>query len=114
MPEPRALPTPNLRRFELVRTLGAGGMGVVYEVVDRERGSHLALKMLAHMEPDPRLRFKNEFRSLQDIHHPNLVRLDELLEEDGQLFFTMELVHGVHFLDHVRPSSIRPAPPADG
>jgi hypothetical protein len=111
MSEPVALPTPSLRRFELVRTLGAGGMGVVYEVVDRERGSHLALKMLAHMEPDPRLRFKNEFRSLQDIHHPNLVRLDELLEEDGQLFFTMELVHGVHFLDHVRPFSAPPPPP---
>ena len=102
--EPRALPKPSLRRFEIVRTLGAGGMGVVYEVIDRERGSRAALKMLSHMDPEPRLRFKNEFRSLQDLHHPNLVRLDELLEEDGQLFFTMELVHGVHFLDHVRPA----------
>ena len=110
MPKVRALPKPSLRRFEIVRALGAGGMGVVYEVLDRDRGSRVALKMLAHMAPDPRLRFKNEFRSLQDIHHPNLVRLDELLEEDGQLFFTMELVHGVHFLDRVRPTATRSLP----
>src|SRR5262249_16754506 len=47
-------------------------------------------------------RFKNEFRSLQDIVHPNLVSLGELLEEEGQLYFTMELVHGETFLRWVR------------
>ncbi len=90
------------RRFEVLRVLGEGGMGTVYEALDRERGAHVALKTLREVHPDARFRFKREFRSLQHIHHPNLVSLGELLDEHGQLFFTMELVDGVHFLDYLR------------
>ena len=95
-------------RFEIRRLLGWGGMGVVYEAFDRERRQRVALKTLRSLDAAGRLRFKNEFRSLVDLAHPNLVRLGELLEENGQLFFTMELVVGVSFVDHVRGSE--PAP----
>jgi len=99
-------------RFEVLRVLGEGGMGTVYEALDRERLSHVAIKVLREVHPDARFRFKQEFRGLQGIHHPNLVSLGELFEHDGQLFFTMELVDGVHFLEHVRgaASSRRTAP----
>lgn len=90
-------------RFDIQRQLGAGGMGVVYEAVDLELGTTVALKTLRSVDAGMLRRFKNEFRSLQDIHHPNLVSLGELFEEDGQVFFTMELVPGQGFLDHVRP-----------
>jgi eukaryotic-like serine/threonine-protein kinase len=90
------------RRFEIVRVVGVGGMGVVYEAFDRERKGRVALKTLRTLGTEARLRFKNEFRSLQDIQHPNLVSLGELHEEDGQLFFTMELIRGVDFVVHVR------------
>jgi serine/threonine protein kinase len=99
------------RRFEIIRVLGAGGMGVVYEAFDRERGSRVALKTLRTLEAEALLRFKNEFRSLQDIQHPNLVSLGELLEENGQLFFTMELIAGVDFFQHVRPREGLDHPP---
>ena len=89
-------------RFEIVRKIGAGGMGVVYEAYDREREARVALKTLRTLKPDALLRFKNEFRSLQDIHHPNLVTLGELFEEEGRWFFTMEMVDGEHFLDYVQ------------
>ena len=89
-------------RFEVIRVLGEGGMGTVYEALDRERNATVALKTLRDVHPDARFRFKHEFRSLQDIHHPNLVSLGELFEENGQLFFTMELVEGAHFLEHLR------------
>jgi hypothetical protein len=94
-------------RFEVLRVLGEGGMGTVYEALDRERFSRVAIKVLREVNPEARFRFKREFRSLQGIHHPNLVSLGELFEHDGKLFFTMELVDGVHFLEHVRgaPSS---------
>src|SRR5215468_8153808 len=78
-------------------------MGVVYEAFDRERQTKVALKTLLHLDADSLYRFKNEFRTLADIHHPNLARLDELHCEDGRWFFTMELVSGVDFLAWVRP-----------
>jgi serine/threonine protein kinase len=90
-------------RFEIIRVLGSGGMGVVYEAVDREHRSRVALKTLRSLDAEARIRFKNEFRALQDIHHPNLIGLGELVEEQGRLFFTMELVRGVHFIEYVRP-----------
>src|SRR5262249_25938221 len=65
----------------------------------------VALKTLRSLDAAAVLRFKNEFRSLQDIEHENLVALGELFEEEGQLFFTMELVEGTPFVEYVRPSS---------
>ncbi len=97
-------------RFLVIRRVGAGGMGVVYEALDRERNTRVALKTLRTVKPDAILRFKNEFRALSDIQHPNLASLGELFEEHGQWFFTMEMVRGVHFLDYVR----RPVDEAGG
>jgi serine/threonine protein kinase len=90
-------------RFDLVRLLGEGGMGVVYEAVDRQRGARVALKTLRRFTPEGLARFKREFRALEGVHHRNLVQLGELISEGGQWFFTMELVDGVDFLNHVRP-----------
>ncbi len=86
-------------RFELLRMLGAGGMGVVWEALDRERGTRVALKTLR--EPDTALlvRLKHEFRALADVSHPNLVALHELWAQGEQAFFTMELVDGLPLLD---------------
>ena len=78
-------------------------MGVVYRVYDRERAAHVALKTLKTLSGDAVFRFKNEFRALQDVQHPNLVTLGELIEHDGQWLLTMELVDGESFLDYVRP-----------
>jgi eukaryotic-like serine/threonine-protein kinase len=89
-------------RFTLVRRLGSGGMGTVYEAFDRERNARVALKVLRRVAPDTILRFKREFRALQSLYHPNLVRLGELVAEGDRWSFTMELLDGVPFIDHVR------------
>ncbi|HZS38784.1 MAG TPA: protein kinase [Polyangia bacterium] len=110
-------------RFQLLRRIGGGGMGVVYEALDRERGAKVALKTLKAESSSgggaaTLQRFKNEFRWLQDLHHPNVVSFGELFAEDGRWFFTMELVDGVDFLAYVRPlpprspilDEVRPTP----
>src|SRR5262249_50815131 len=81
-------------RFKLLRRLGAGGMGVVYEALDQQRKTHVALKTLQQADADLLLRLKREFRSLRDLVHQNLIGLHELFEEAGHWFFTMELLDG--------------------
>ncbi len=97
-------------RFEVLRSLGSGGMGVVYEAVDRERNVRVAIKTLRSMTGDAILRFKNEFRDFQDLQHPNLVSVGELFSEAGEWFFSMELIEGVTFLSYVRPSPFSSVP----
>jgi eukaryotic-like serine/threonine-protein kinase len=84
-------------RFELVRPVGAGGMGMVFEARDRSKGgARVALKVLPHAAGGAEvggeladrqaarlLRFKREFRTLAEVAHPNLVRLFDLVEHEG-------------------------------
>ncbi len=85
-------------RFVLEGRLGEGGMGVVYRARDGETSLPVALKTMAYVEPSALLRFKNEFRALADISHPNVVQLYDLVSEGEHWFFTMELLDGVDFL----------------
>jgi eukaryotic-like serine/threonine-protein kinase len=88
-------------RFELISLLGRGAHGIVYEAFDHELGASVALKVLAEHSPLGIAYFKNEFRALQEIRHPNLVELKELLFERGHWLLAMQLVRGVDILSFV-------------
>ncbi|HSU42196.1 MAG TPA: protein kinase, partial [Polyangiaceae bacterium] len=95
-------------KFRLIRKLGAGGMGVVHEAEDLELGVRVALKTLHTTNPQTLYRFKQEFRALAEIVHPRLVRLFELVSEEGIWFFTMEFVDdGVNLLEWLEQPSAR-------
>ena len=107
-------------RYEVLRCIGRGGMGVVYEAFDRERSRRVAIKTLLRFSPGALYLFKQEFRTLANVLHPNLVQLHELVasETDG-VFFTMELVPGQDFRVYTqrpdaRTASRLPPPTTEG
>jgi hypothetical protein len=101
-------PTPaRIGRYELIRRVGAGATGVVYAARARDQGELVALKALHKLDPRALFRLKNEFRSVADLHHPNLVALHELVSEGDQWFITMEYIEGVDFTAYVRGAPAR-------
>ncbi len=89
-------------RYLVEREMAAGGMAVVYQVRDLETGSRRALKTLndkyaRHSKIVERL--VREFRSLQEIEHPGLVRVFDAGVEDGRFFYVMELLDGLTLKD---------------
>ena len=85
--------------YRVVRLLGTGGMGAVYEVEHRELGVRYALKVFARGRGDVetlRKRFRAEGRALARLRHPNLVRVYDFSEDAdrGLLYFVMDLVVG--------------------
>jgi len=91
--------------YRVVRRLGRGGMGVVFEAVHGETGEPAAVKILSLTlanESDFRGRFELEIEALRKLRHPNIVRLLGFGEQDGVLFYVMELVRGKSLEDELR------------
>src|SRR3954469_11184390 len=93
----------SIDRYQVVRRIGAGGMGVVYEADDVERGQKVTLKTISNPDVEKIYQLKREFRALADLSHPNLVALYDLVVADEACFFTMELHDGHDLLNFVSP-----------
>ena len=84
-------------RYEIIRVLGQGGMGAVYQARDRELDRLIALKVIRpELATDPAIlqRFKQELILARNITHKNVVRIYDLGEAEGIRFITMEYVDG--------------------
>jgi serine/threonine-protein kinase len=84
-------------RYRVVRELGRGGMGVVYEALDQNLDRQVALKVIglsAREDPAAAGRFRREAKALAAVHHPGVVTIHDSGEADGELFLVMRLVHG--------------------
>ena len=100
-------------RIHIRRSIGAGSFGMVFEVFDQDRQALVALKTLTNVSPEALYQFKQEFRALADISHPNLVGLFELGSDGDRTFFTMELIDGLPFATWAR-NEFPPASPRQG
>src|SRR5688572_13296072 len=82
-------------RYEILETIGEGGMGAVYRVTDRKDGQVLALKLLkdtTESQAACERRFRREYRALARLRHPAVVDVFDTGIFDGHLFFVMEFV----------------------
>ncbi|HEY2798291.1 MAG TPA: serine/threonine-protein kinase [Thermoanaerobaculia bacterium] len=111
------LPAPGeIGEFRVVAVLGRGGMGVVYEAEQRDPERRVALKVIrgGKLVDELQLRlFRREVQTLARLIHPNIAALYEAgRTDDGQHFFTMELVRGRPLDEYVREKmgGDRPSP----
>ena len=91
-------------RYEINDTIGEGSSSIVYKAFDTEKNIVVALKRLRYPDLIERFNFKQEFRSLQDIYHPNLAQLYNLIDAEDHCFIAMELVEGSDFVSFARSS----------
>jgi tetratricopeptide (TPR) repeat protein len=87
----------SLGHYEILDTIGSGGMGQVYRARDTKLGRDVALKLLpAALRSDEKAlaRFKREARALAALNHPNIVTIYSIEDSENDLFITMELVEG--------------------
>ncbi len=98
-----------LGTYEIVGSLGAGGMGEVYRAKDLRLGREVAIKVLpadVASSPDRLARFEREARTVAGLNHPNIVTLYSVEDEDGIRFLTMELVDGHSLGASITPGGI--------
>jgi WD40 repeat protein/serine/threonine protein kinase len=113
---------PSLRQlgdYQILREVGRGGMGVVYEARQLSLGRHVAIKVLpSHALLDPRQlgRFQREARSAARLHHTNIVPVFGVGEQDGLPYYVMQFIQGLgldivlHELRRLRQPQGKPPP----
>jgi serine/threonine protein kinase/WD40 repeat protein/Tfp pilus assembly protein PilF len=121
---PASTPIPQqLGEYRILRQVGRGGMGVVYEAVQESLGRHVALKALPyHGLTNPQLleRFRREARAAARLHHTNIVPVFGVGEHEGIHFYAMQFIQGqsldvvlkeIRRLRSGKASSSIPSPP---
>jgi hypothetical protein len=98
-----AVPLQQLGDYQILREVGRGGMGVVYEAQQLSLGRHVAIKVLpSHALLDPRHlgRFQREARSAAKLHHTNIVPVFGVGEQDGLHYYVMQFIRWPALLRH--------------
>ena len=97
-PVPRTPAIEQLGDFRILREIGRGGMGVVYEAEQVSLGRHVALKLLPRQmlsDPKQKQRFEREARSAARLHHTNIVPVFGVGEHEGTPYYVMQFIQGL-------------------
>ncbi|PYS79713.1 MAG: serine/threonine protein kinase, partial [Acidobacteria bacterium] len=81
-------------RYRIVRQLGKGGMGAVYEAIDQRLDATVALKETFSVDERLRRQFEQEARLLAQLHHPALPRVSDYFTEGDRAFLVMQFISG--------------------
>jgi serine/threonine protein kinase len=96
-PRPMDVRLERVGDYRILREIGRGGMGVVYEAEQISLGRHVALKVLpasALLDPRHLQRFKREARAAARLHHTNIVPVHGVGEQDGLHYYVMQFIPG--------------------
>ena len=102
-------PGTKLGHYEVVSSLGAGGMGEVYRAKDTKLGREVAIKLLLEevsADPERLARFDREARVLASLNHNNIATLHGFEKEGDTSFLVMEVVEGETLADRIKRGSI--------
>src|SRR5215468_7585682 len=95
--------------YEIVSSLGAGGMGEVYRARDTRLGRDVAIKVLPqHLSSNPELkqRFEREARAISALSHPHICHLYDVGSQDGTDYLVMELLEGETLADRLQKGAL--------
>lgn len=101
-------PLSRIGHYRILRRLGQGGMGVVYEASDERLDRRVALKTIAALAPDDaaRKRFHREARAAASVNHPNVCQLYDVGEHAGEPYLVMELLEGAPLSERLRGGAL--------
>ena len=98
----------SIGRYRVVRKIGEGGMGTVFEAVDEVLGRRVAIKRLKAVDESGRRRFWREARAVARLSHPNVCQLYEVGEDVSGPFLAMELLSGEPLSQRLRSGPMTP------
>lgn len=94
-------------RYQILKELGRGGMGIVFQAYDKQLNEQVAIKILSPMlstNSEALERMKREVSAARRITHPNVIRIHDISEAGGLNFVSMEYFNGVSLKDQIRKS----------
>ncbi|MCI0414157.1 serine/threonine protein kinase, partial [bacterium] len=92
-------------RYQILKEIGRGGMGIVFQAYDKQLKEQVAIKILSPVlsnDPDAIERLMREVSSARRVTHPNVIRIHDISEHNDLHFISMEFFEGMSLKDYIK------------